>query len=188
MPPQEVAQEAAAVAVNCCAAFSCTVGLIGEMLNPDVETIVSTALVVYAVPVAAVATILQLLPAAADAVNNPLALMLPQDAVQFTDRFAVNCCVSPCAVEALDGVIANGEVIATPVDAVFPLPSDAMAVTVHAPGAKGAANRPALEMVPQFAFHVAAWLAVNCCVAASFTLGFNGAMENPLAARIVSYP
>ena len=91
MLPQEAAQVAATFEVNCCVAPSLKVGVSGAIVNVGAGPTVSTALAVYAVPLAAVAPILQTLPWATDAVNKPLAVMLPQEAVQSTGRFAVNC-------------------------------------------------------------------------------------------------
>jgi hypothetical protein len=65
---------------------------------------------------------------------------------------------------ALGGVIVTllvFEVTATVVEAVFPLPSVAVAVTLQEPDDAGAVNSPPLVMVPQAAAQVAPELAVN---------------------------
>jgi hypothetical protein len=65
---------------------------------------------VKAGPLDAVAVILHMLFCGAEAVNKPDASMLPQEAAQVTLPFALNCCVCPCPVAALGGVIVSGEV------------------------------------------------------------------------------
>jgi len=114
------------------------------------------------------------LPGVAEALNNPVALMLPHEVDHVTGWFAENCCVCPCAVTALTGVIAMGDVTVAVVDALDPLPLVAVAVITHEPGERGAVNRPADEIVPQEAVNVEAVLAVNCCVPPSLTVGFRG--------------
>jgi hypothetical protein len=135
----------------------------------------------------AVAVMVQLVPTGDEAVNSPLDVMLPQLAAQVEARFAVNCCVVPCGVEAVAGVTVSGSVTVAVVDAAWPLPSVAVAVMVQEPAAIGAVNSPAELMVPQLAAHVAAALAVNCWVAPSLSVGFNGLMENETTAATVSY-
>lgn len=110
---------------------------------------------------------MQTAPGEADAVKRPLAVMLPQEAVQVAPILAVNCCVRPCCVFALAGEITSGEVMVAVVDALLPLPSVAVAVIVQELGVSGAVNDPVLEMVPQLAAQVAAALAVNKRVAPS---------------------
>jgi hypothetical protein len=100
--------------------------------------------------------------------------------------FAVNCCVRLCTVFALAGEITNGEVMVAVVDAVWPLPSVAVAVIVQEPGASGAVNDPVLEMVPQLAFHVAAPLAVNDRIDPSCMPGFSGLMVKVEEGMMVS--
>jgi hypothetical protein len=190
MAPQDEAQVAATLDVNCCWDPSVIVGLNGAIVSVGAAPTVSTTLAVYAVPVEAVAVILQALPCVADAVNNPLAVMLPQDAAQITEEFAVNCCVCPAGVLALEGVITIGELTVATVEAVWPLPSVAVALTVHDEGARGAVNKPVDEMVPQDAVKLAALLAVNCFVAPSVMVGDNGLMLKVVdtGAVIESYP
>jgi hypothetical protein len=48
-------------------------------------------------------------------------LIEPQDALHVTGMLAVNCCVCPCTVLAVAGVMVMGEVTFTPVEAL-PLP------------------------------------------------------------------
>jgi|SRR5579863_1680802 len=124
------------------------VGLAGEIVSAGAAPIASTTFVVYAVPDKAVAVILQELPCAAEAVKRPDELMMPQDTDHETGELAVNCCVCPCGVLALAGVIAMGDTTVAVVAALWPLPSDAVAVTVHDDGLKGAMKRPAEEIVP----------------------------------------
>ena len=176
MVPQDEVQVAATLAVNCCWAASVMVGLRGEMVSVGAAPTVSSAAAVYGVPVEAVAVILQVLPCVADAVNNPVALMLPHDAAQVTGEFAVNCCVCPEGVLALEGVITIGELTVATVEAVWPLPSVALALMVHDDGARGAVNKPADEIEPQVAVKVAPLLAVNCFVAPSVIVGDKGLM------------
>ena len=117
----------------------------------------------------------QMLPCGTDAVNRPFASMLPQDAVQITGTLAVNCCVCPCAVVALEGVMTTGEVMVAVVAAILPLPSAAVAVMVQEPGAKGAVYRPVFpSMLPQVVAQVAKMSDVNCCVAPSLKVGLRG--------------
>jgi hypothetical protein len=128
----------------------------------------------------------QLVPTGDEAVNSPLDVMLPHDAAQVEARFAVNCCVAPCGVDAVAGVTVSGSVTVAVVDAVWPLPSVAVAVMVQEPGAIGAVKRPALLMLPQLAAHVAPALAVNCWVEPSLSVGFKGEMVSVVAAATVS--
>ena len=108
MVPQDEVQVAAIFDVNCCWAPSLIVGLNGAMVSVGAAPTVSTTFAVYAVPVEAVAVILQALPCAAEAVNSPLESMLPQDAAHVTGELAVNCCVCPWGVLALEGLITIG--------------------------------------------------------------------------------
>jgi hypothetical protein len=176
MVPQEAVQVAATLAVNCCWAASVMVGLRGEMVSVGAAPTVSSAFAVYGVPEEAVAVILQALPCVADAVNSPVALMLPHDAAHVTGEFAVNCCVCPVGVLTLAGVIVIGEFTVATVEAVWPLPSVAVALMVHDDGARGAVNKPADEIEPQVAVKVAPLLAENCCVAPSVMVGDRGLM------------
>src|ERR1700692_2767189 len=106
------------------------------MLNVELP-IVSDAKAVYAGVPVAIASMVHFDPALALAVNNPAVLIDPHDALHVTAAFAVNCCVCPCAVAAVAGVIVMGEVTAAVVLAL-PAPVVDVAVTVHEPGASGA--------------------------------------------------
>src|SRR3954470_4678584 len=109
----------------------------------------------------------QLVPTVPLAVYRPLALMVPHLAVHVTGMLAVNCCVCPCGVFADTGVMMIGETTVT-FAVLVPLPFVAVAVTVQVVLAySGALKRPVVETVPQFFVHVAAEVAVNCCVAFS---------------------
>ena len=92
---------------------------------------VSLAFAVYGVPLEAVAVMVQL-PAVAGAVKSPVLSMEPQEAAQVTAILAENCCVLFTAVVAPDGVMEIGEDTLTFVEAVWPLPSLAVPVTLHA--------------------------------------------------------
>jgi len=92
MEPQFVAQVAPLPAVNCCVAFSKTVGFDGEIENVA-EDIVSLANAVYCGMPVAIARMVQVDPAVPLAVKSPVELMEPQVAVQVTEAFALNCCV-----------------------------------------------------------------------------------------------
>jgi len=175
--PQVAVQVAVTLEVNCCCVPAGNVGLSGEMVSADAAPMVSTAVAVYAVPLDAMALMVQALPGVADAVNRPAVLMLPQVADQLTAVFAENCCFCPCAVTALAGEIVIGDVTLANVD-VEPLPLVAVAVMVHEPGASGAVKRPEVEMEPQEALNVEGMLAVNCWVAPSLTVGFSGLRVN----------
>ncbi len=94
MEPQFVAQVAPLPAVNCCVAFSKTVGFDGEIENVvEDEDIVSLANAVYCGVLGAIASMVQVDPTVPLAVKSPVGLMEPQVAVQVTWAFAVNCCV-----------------------------------------------------------------------------------------------
>jgi hypothetical protein len=114
------------------------------------------------------------LPAVADAVNSPEALILPHEADQVTGLLAENCWVCPWAVTAVPGEMVMGEVMLAAVDPFAPLPLLAVAVITQEPAARGAVKSPADEMVPQEAVNVDAVLAVNCWLAPSLTVGFCG--------------
>ena len=105
----------------------------------------------------------------------------PHFAAQVTDALAVNCCVCPWGVIADTGVMTMGETTFGFVVAVWP-PLVAVAIMVHNFGYSGALNRPAEEIDPQLSFsvHVEGLLAENCWVAASNTVGLEGAIENPV--------
>ena len=116
----------------------------------------------------------QELPCVAEAVKSPAALILPHEADHVTALFAVNCCVCPCAVTALAGVMVIGELMLAVVVPLAPLPLLAVAVITHDPGVRGAVKSPADVIVPHETVKVEAVLAVNCCVAPSLTTGFCG--------------
>lgn len=130
----------------------------------------------YLVPLAAVASILQVVPTAADAVNRPLALIDPQVAVHVTGTEGVNCCVLPWGVLTTAGVKEIGDVIVTFATAALP-PAFGVAVTVQARLARADVKSPVLEIVPQLAVQVALALAVNCCVAPSLNVTVVGEIE-----------
>jgi len=99
----------------------------------------------------------------------------------------VNCCVPPCAVVADAGAIASAADTVTTVDETCPLPSVAVAVTVHEVGAAGVWYKPVvLPILPHDAVHVAGTLAVNCCCVPAGNVGFSGVMVSAEAAPMVS--
>jgi len=116
--PQDEVQVAVTLAVNCCWAASVMVGLNGAIVSVGAAPTVSTTLDVYAVPLDAVAVILQALPCVVGAVNSPVPEMLPHEAAQVTAVLAVNCCVCPAGVLALAGEITMGDVTFATVEAV----------------------------------------------------------------------
>jgi hypothetical protein len=131
---------------------------------------------------AAVAVMVQVLEVVG-AVKRPLVLIVPQEADQVTAWLAENCFVAMACSAIVDGVMLScaGSVIVAVVEAVWPLPSVAVAVMVQEPVVAGAVNRPVLPPIdPHEAFHVAAAVAENWSVAFSATDGFTGAMENAL--------
>jgi len=91
--PQDAVHVACTLDVNCCCVPAGNVGLSGVMVSAAAAPTVSTALAVYATPLDAVAVMAHALPGVADAVNSPVALMLPHEADHFTCWFAENCCV-----------------------------------------------------------------------------------------------
>jgi hypothetical protein len=78
MEPQEAVNVAATLAVNCWVAFSLTVGVSGDSENCPGAPIVSWAVALFAGPLVALPVMVQTEPAAADAVNSPVDVMLPQ--------------------------------------------------------------------------------------------------------------
>jgi len=117
----------------------------------SLESAVETALIVH-------------VPAAVGAVNSPLELMLPQEVDQVTDLFAENCAWPIACTGTVEGVIVTPpvfEVMVTVVEAVFPLLSVAVAVTLQEPDDAGAVYSPPPVIVPQAAAHVAPAFAVN---------------------------
>jgi len=171
--PQPADHVALALAVNCCEAASLTVAELGEMIKAFIGAIVSRAVAVYAVPLAAVAWIEQTAPGVPDAVNNPALDIDPHDANQVTGALAVNCWVEFWLVAALAGVIVMGELTVTAAEAAL-LPAVGVAVTVQDSAASGAVYNPAVVTDPQLADHVALALAVNCCVPPSLTVALAG--------------
>src|SRR3954464_6653404 len=107
--------------------------------------------------------------------------MVPQLADHVTDWLAVNVWVFRACRFTAAGVTMIGEVatVAT-VLAVRPLPSVAVAVTVQELAVAGAVKRPPLVINPQLAFHVEAWLAVNCRVPFTGTVGLTGEIVMPV--------
>lgn len=116
MLPQVAAKVAGRLVVNCCVAFSLKLGLSGDRVNAGGAPMTSCAVAVYAVPLAAVAVMVQVLPCDADAVNIPFALMTPHEAFHVTDALAVNCCVCPWPVVAVMGEMTRGEGIVAVVE------------------------------------------------------------------------
>jgi hypothetical protein len=71
--------------------------------------------------------------------NNPLlALIVPQVVDHVAGVFAVNCCVPNANTLGLAGLIAIPALTVTPVEAVLPPPSVAVAFTVHDSAVDGA--------------------------------------------------
>jgi hypothetical protein len=96
MLPQVADHVATTFVENCCGLFSTSVTIWGVMLMAGGGPMVSTAVVVYAVPPVAVAVILQIEPCAGDAVNSPpFGSIIPHEAAQVAGMFAPNCCVCP---------------------------------------------------------------------------------------------
>jgi hypothetical protein len=119
------------------------------------------------VPLAAVAVMVQAIPGAELAEYRPVESIDPHVLAQVAGWFAVNCCDRPWLVVAVEGVMTNGEVTVTEVDATCELPSVEVAVTMHVPLVSGAVYEPWLgSMVPQDAVNVAAMLVVNGSVSA----------------------
>jgi hypothetical protein len=136
------------------------------------------------VPLEAVAVSVQL-PATDGAVNTPALEIDPHEAVHATDWLAVNVCVFIACRFTAAGVIVIGEITVTAAESAFP-PPVGVAVTVQEPGASGGVNSPAAEIVPHVADHVAGWVAVNSCVAASLTVAALGDTVNTFGNPIVS--
>jgi len=75
----------------------------------------------------------------------------------------------------------------TTVEVTCPLPSVAVAVTVHEPVLAGVWYRPVVApIVPQDAVHVAGTLDVNCCCVPAGRVGLSGVMVITAAAPTVS--
>jgi hypothetical protein len=169
--PQLAAHVALALAVNCCVAASLSAAELGQTVNG--ATMVSLAIAVYAVPLAAVAWIEQTAPGVPDAVNIPELKIAPHEADHVAGALAVNCWVEFWLVVALAGVIVMGELTVTAAEAALP-PAVGVAVTVQDSAASGAVYNPAVVTDPQLADQVALALAVNCCVAPSLTVALAG--------------
>ena len=73
-------------------------------------------------------------------------------------------------------MVKDAGVIVTEVLAVCPLPSVALAVTVHDPCTVGAVNVPSLAMEPQVEVHVEGKADVKWTVPLAAMLAFKGAM------------
>lgn len=85
------------------------------------------------------------------------------------------------------GVMARAADTVTTVEVTCPLPSVAVAVTVHEAGLAGVLYRPVVApMVPHEALQVAAALAVNCWLVPAAIVGLSGVMVSAAAAPIVS--
>src|ERR1019366_9714877 len=106
--------------------------------------------------------------------NNPVPSIDPHDVVQVAGRFALNCWVAFATVDAELGVMESGEEIATLADALEPLPSVAVPVTVHFDCANGATKFPYPSILPQVDAQFVGAVAVKTCVAPSVTVGFVG--------------
>ena len=103
----------------------------------------------------------------------------------------MNCCVCPSGVVAAAGLIASAAVTVTTVEVTWPLPSVAVAVTVHEPVAEGAVYRPVVAPIePHEAAQVAPVLAVNCWLVPAGSVGLSGVMVSAdvVAAVMVSKP
>jgi hypothetical protein len=82
--PHDAVNVAATLVVNCWVAFSVTVGVSGDNVNCAGAPIVSFAVALFAGPLVALPVIVHTDPAAADAVNTPAEVMLPQLALHTT--------------------------------------------------------------------------------------------------------
>jgi hypothetical protein len=85
-------------------------------------------------------------------------------------------------VVAEGGEMLTGEEIVAVVAALAPLPSVAVAVTLHDPVERGAVNTPDALILPQLAAQVTGTFAVNGWVLPSWTVGDRGAMDTGVAA------
>jgi hypothetical protein len=99
---------------------------------------------------------------------------VPQDAAHVTAKLAENCCVWLATVVAAPGVIAIGDETFTLVDAVWPLPSVAVPVTVHLTCASGAVKFPDPSMPPQLEAQFVGAFAVKTWMVPSVTVGLSG--------------
>src|SRR6185369_2389470 len=99
-----------------------------------------TAMFTFAVedgPLVDVALTVQL-PAVAGALYRPVPeSMLPQVADQIAGRLAVNCCLPRAKRLGSPGLITIAGVMVAVVEAVWPVPSVAVAITVQEPGDAG---------------------------------------------------
>src|SRR5579863_622570 len=78
MDPHVALKAAGTLVVNCWVAFSITVGVIGDKVNCGAAPIVSFAVALSAGPLVVAPVMVHTDPGAADAVNTPAAVMLPQ--------------------------------------------------------------------------------------------------------------
>ncbi len=101
------------------------------------------------------ASTVQRVPAGDVAVKSPAALIVPHFAIHLTGKLALNCCVSPCGVFAVAGVITMGDTNWTLAVENAAEPSVAVAVTLQVPGWRGATNNPPAEIDPQVVAHLA---------------------------------
>jgi hypothetical protein len=133
--PQEVAQVAAADAVNCSVEFTLKETVAGVTVKPA-EVTVTWAVALVPLPFVAV-TVQE--PVVAGAVYSPDVLIEPQEAAHVAAADAVNCCVAPTFTVALVGEIekAVDEVMVAVVEAFWP-PLVAVPVMVQEPVVAGA--------------------------------------------------
>ena len=117
-------------------------------------------------------------PGVAGALKRPPVEIDPHEALQVTAWLAEKVSELSACKPPEEGEMVMGECTVTAVVADLPVPSVALAVTVHEPGDRGAVNTPAEEMDPQEAVYAAALLALNCCVAPSVTVGPWGEIVN----------
>ena len=118
------------------------------------------------------------IPGDAGAVKSPVGSIVPQEDDHAMSPGAENCWVVPTGVTAAKGVIVIGDEIRTFVEAVDPVPSVEVAVTLQACCVSGAVKLPELSMVPHVDDQVTATLAVNAWVEPSLTVGDCGAMAS----------
>jgi hypothetical protein len=113
------------------------------------------------------------------AVNRPVVLMLPQEAVKVALLLAVNCCVAPSLTVGFSGEIANVEGAETTSypytvysGATVATPSTVQGVPIAAVAVK----RPLEVIVPHLAVQLTGAEAVNCCVDPSGVVAETGVM------------
>jgi hypothetical protein len=126
--PQEAAQVTGWLAENCCVRFTAVVAEEGVIVIGEVT--VAVPLAVRLLPSVAVAVTVQD-PAVNGAVKRPVPSTEPQLAPHVAPRLAENCCVPPSLTLAVVGETVKPEDTVTVVEAVWPLPSVAVPVTVQ---------------------------------------------------------